>query len=213
LTFGLKPWACRPFELIFHAELHYRRGIDYDRRLALISFDNSIEISITTYLSLNPVQRGHRQYQRADVQRWMNNYHTKLDFFAEEIQRRGLPEYVGNDEIIWYHDHRNDQYHGSGHGVPEISTLEGIRKAALWIFSVLFETADIEDKLELAISQYGGGLPSIPEGFAVPRKPEVPEVRNDPSQMSALTAASLLGGWDENNESDLEVVNRVVNGL
>ena len=36
----------------FHAEIHYRKGSDYDRRLALISFDNSIEVSIATYLSL-----------------------------------------------------------------------------------------------------------------------------------------------------------------
>ena len=42
----LEPWKKKPFELIFHAEVHYRRGDDYDRRLALISFDNSIEISI-----------------------------------------------------------------------------------------------------------------------------------------------------------------------
>jgi len=110
----LKPWAARPFELIFHAEIHYRRGSDYDRRLALISFDNSIEVSITTYLSLNPIQRGNRQYPRKNVEKWISNYHSKLDFFALEIRKRGLPEYKEKAEIVWYHDQRNEQYHGKG---------------------------------------------------------------------------------------------------
>ena len=60
----LAPWATRPFELIVHAEIHYRRGSDYDRRLALISYDNSIEVAITTYLSLHPTQRGNRSYTK-----------------------------------------------------------------------------------------------------------------------------------------------------
>ncbi len=77
----LKPWVARPFELIFHAEIHYLRGSDYDRRLALISFDNSIEVFISTHLSLHPIQRGNKQYSKEDVEEWMKNYHTKLDFF------------------------------------------------------------------------------------------------------------------------------------
>jgi hypothetical protein len=51
---NLPPWADGPFELIVHAEMHLRKGEDFDRRIALISFDNSIEVSITTYLTLHP---------------------------------------------------------------------------------------------------------------------------------------------------------------
>lgn len=46
-----KPWVRKAFELLFHAESHFRTGTDYDKRLALISFDNSIEVSISIYLS------------------------------------------------------------------------------------------------------------------------------------------------------------------
>jgi hypothetical protein len=53
----LPPWAKRPFELLYHAEIHFQKGSDYDKRLSVISFDNSIEVSITTYLSLKPMQR------------------------------------------------------------------------------------------------------------------------------------------------------------
>lgn len=58
---NLQPWLSRPFELLCHAELHYIGGSDYDRRLSLISFDNSIEISITTYLKLKSRYRTNGQ--------------------------------------------------------------------------------------------------------------------------------------------------------
>jgi hypothetical protein len=53
----LPPWAEGPFELIVHGEMHLRSGQEFDRRMALISFDNSIEVSIHTYLGLHPIQR------------------------------------------------------------------------------------------------------------------------------------------------------------
>jgi hypothetical protein len=209
----LKPWAARPFELIFHAEIHYRKGSDYDRRLALISFDNSIEVSITTYLSLNPLQRGNRQYPRKDIEKWLNNYHSKLDFFALDIQTRGLPEYKEKAEIVWYHDQRNEHYHGGGFGVPQQDTLDGIRQVALWVFSVLFVAADVEAILETAISKSDKEMPSIPDSFVVPRRTELDKISNDPDQAQALTVAAMLGKWDESNETDLSIIRKLVDGF
>ena len=110
----LPPWANGPLELLIHAEGHLRDGEDFDRRIALISFDNAIEVAITTYLTLNPIQRGGREYPRSDVEKWLNNYHTKLDFFEAEIVARGISWLVDKSHIIWTHDHRNEQYH-EGH--------------------------------------------------------------------------------------------------
>ncbi len=201
----LKPWATRPFELIVHAEIHYRRGSDYDRRLALISFDNSIEVSITTYLSLHPIQRGNRQYSRDNVEKWKHDYHSKLDFFAEEINNRGLPEYKDKAEIVWYHNQRNEQYHGAGSGVPEKKTLDDIRYVALWIFSVLFEYVEVETILESEVSKRDPNLHSIPDGLAVPQEPL--------TEATALTVATLLGKWNEGNEADLEIIRRLADGF
>ena len=47
----------------------------------MIGFDNAIELAITTYLSLHPIQRGGQTYKNEDVEKWSNNYHTKADFF------------------------------------------------------------------------------------------------------------------------------------
>ena len=44
----LKPWTYGPFEILLHAELHYRVGEDFDRRIAMVGFDNAIEVADTS---------------------------------------------------------------------------------------------------------------------------------------------------------------------
>ena len=149
----LPPWANGPFELLIHAEGHLINGDDFDRRIALISFDNAIEVAITTYLTLNPIQRGGRSYERARVERWLKNYHSKLDFFEEELTSRRLPWVVERAHIVWCHDNRNVQYHGGNRGIPEMSLLTLVRQAALWAFSLLYEVADTEQRVALEIER------------------------------------------------------------
>lgn len=144
----LKPWTRAAFELIAHAEIHLRKGGDFDRRMAHIGFDNAIEVAITTYLGLNPIQREGKTYKRDDVQKWLTNYHTKLEFLAEEAKARGWALKVPNDEVIFYHDIRNTQYHSGGPGVPEADHLAALRTAALDVFSMLFGIDEPEQLLE-----------------------------------------------------------------
>lgn len=148
---GIRPWARGPFELLVHAEGHLRNGDDFDRRIALISFDNAIEVTITTYLSLHPIQRSNRQYPKAQVEQWLINYHTKLDFLDGECTSRSVALAVDRASVIWAHDHRNEQYHGGNKGTPEIEMLRIIRESALWIFGFLFEVDDPEAELEREI--------------------------------------------------------------
>ena len=147
----LPPWANGPFELMIHAESYLRRGDDFDRRISLISFDNAIEVAITTYLTLHPIQRGGRTYASNNVEQWMRNYHSKLEFFEEEIKSRNVKWQVEKAHIIWAHDCRNEQYHGGQKGIPEKNVLDVARSAALWIFSVLFDVSDTEATLEQAL--------------------------------------------------------------
>lgn len=205
---SLKPWTIKPFELLFHAEVHVQKGTDYDRRLSLISFDNSIEVSITTYLTLNPIQRGNRSYQKAIVDQWLSNYHTKLDFFFTELNARGLPLYKGKDEIVWFHEQRNEQYHGSSSGVPSMDTLNGIRQIAIWVFSVLFQISDVETILRSALTESEKSFPEIPKEFATPRIDGIQQIHETP-----LFIASMLGGWNENSQGDNEIIGEVTSGF
>lgn len=163
MTISIPPWANGPFELLVHAEGHLRGGDDFDRRMALIGFDNAIEVGITTYLTLNPIQRGNRSYSSTDVDRWLSNYHTKLTFLEAEIAVRGRACRVDKSHIIWAHDHRNEQYHGGLKGTPEQSVLKIVRDAALWVFELLFDVTNPEDLLEQAILQRSPQKASIPD--------------------------------------------------
>ena len=147
----LPPWANGPFELMVHAESHLREAHDFDRSIALIGFDNAIEVAISTYLTLHPIQRGGRQYRSNEVDQWMQNYHTKLDFFEQELNSRSTTWSMEKSHIIWAHDQRNEQYHGGRKGIPDRTTLQIARSAALWVFSVLFEVSDPEAVLEQAM--------------------------------------------------------------
>jgi hypothetical protein len=160
---SLPPWANGPFELLLHAEGHLRAGEDFDRRIALISFDNAIEVAITTYLTLNPIQRGNRSYQNTDVEKWLNNYPSKLAFFDTELVARKLTWKVHQSHILWAHDHRNEQYHGGMKGTPEKNVLSVTRRAALWIFSLLFDIIDAEKLLDHAIADIVPPAPPQPD--------------------------------------------------
>lgn len=136
---ALKPWAYGPFELLQHAEGHLSNGSDFDKRMALISFDNSIEASITTFLQLHPTQRGGRTFNKEQVQKWLANYHSKLRFFEEYAKTEELSNNASVDEIVWFHNLRNELYHSGNGMVPERRALAGARAAAIDVFSGLFE--------------------------------------------------------------------------
>lgn len=155
MTRQLKPWAYGPFEVLLHAETHYRSGEDLDRRIAMIGFDNAVEVATTTYLNLHPMQRGNRTYKKDDVEKWLNNYHTKVEFFFIECGSRGITAAAKPDETIWFHEVRNGQYHVGGATVPQRRELDGVRAAALEVFSVLFDEPDASSLLDEYVAEMG----------------------------------------------------------
>lgn len=134
----LPAWTRGPYELIEHAESHYIGASDVDRRIALISFDNAIEVIITTYLQLNPKLRGGETFRKDDVQKWLQNYHSKIEFFEYFTEAHDIPLESSTAEIIWYHTLRNELYHSGNGMVPELHNLDGVREAAIEVFQALF---------------------------------------------------------------------------
>lgn len=159
---AVPPWANSVFELIVHAEMHMIENGDFDRRIALISFDNAIENSITTYLTLNPINRGGKAYPQRDVNHWLTNYHTRLEFLEGEIALRQTVWTVDKTSIVWVHDQRNVQFHAGNRGVPERNVLEIVRRAALWVFSMLFGVNDVETELKREIRARTPTPPPVP---------------------------------------------------
>lgn len=205
---NLNLWCVRPFELLYHAEIHYQNGFDYDKRLSLISFDNSIEVAITTYLTLHPTQRENRTYSKEDVNKWLKNYHSKLDFFFTELASRGLPAHKEKASIVYLHDQRNEQYHGTSAGVPSVNVLNEIRQIAIWIFSILFDISNVEDMLKDAMLESEKTFPEIPVGLVVP---EIKEMQQD--YEVSLFIAAILGGWNDYSSGDNEIIKEVTSGF
>lgn len=135
----LEPWIYSPLELIKHAEEHQQLNRDFDRLIALIGYDNAIEVSISTYLQLHPSQRAGTTYRKEDVANWHTNFHTLLDFFYNEFLKgdfQAAP--IPKATLIHYHSLRNNLYHEGNSVVPSERDIEGAHVAALFVFSSLF---------------------------------------------------------------------------
>ena len=144
---SLDPWIYGPIELIQHAEGHLKANGDFDKRMALISYDNAIELTITTFLQLHPSQRNGLEYPKSEIDKYLANYHTKLDFFEMYVKSTNQKMKIPKPNIIWSHKHRNELYHDGKGMVPEERILKGIRAAAFYVFSTLFNI-DVEDLLK-----------------------------------------------------------------
>lgn len=135
----LKPWLKTPLELLRHAEGHRVDGSDIDQRIALVGFDNAIEAMISTYLSLNPVQRGGVQLAKEQVQRAQTNFHTLIEFLEWHVGQRNEQMLFGRDEFIYFHGLRNHLYHSGNGFIPHSEHVVDIRGASLWAFEMLFD--------------------------------------------------------------------------
>ena len=138
----MKPWAYGPFEILIHAEMHYLSGDDLGRRISMIGFDNAIELAITTHLDLHPMQRGGKEYKNEDVEKWLKNFHSKVEFFFAQCKECKIETAAKEDEVLWFHGVRNEQYHAGRATVPQQLVLEGVRAAAWEVFSILFKEQD-----------------------------------------------------------------------
>ncbi len=160
---NLPPWAEGPFETILHGEQHYRgRKHGFDGRMALISFDNAIEIAIATYLSLNPIQRSGKCYERKQVEIWNANFHTKLEFLECECRERDISPLVQMSHLVYYHQLRNHQYHEGSPTDPKWHHITNLRAAAIWIFSLLYDVPDVELILDEQCSALNGPPSDLP---------------------------------------------------
>lgn len=138
LNVRLQPWMRGPFELIRHANGHFLEGGDTDRRLALIGFDNAIEVSIDAFIRLHPKLRNGLTISREEAEHALQNYHTKIEFLDRHLVAATAEDKVPIESVVWYHQLRNDLYHTGNGMVPEIHVLEGSRAAAIQVFKALF---------------------------------------------------------------------------
>jgi len=139
------PWTDGPRELLQHAADHLALGEDFDRRIAMISVDNAVELAIKTYLGLPERARRTKGPGRKELEAASESFPALLDlldrFAADKLSGVGL------GDIEWYHRLRNQLYH-SGNGITvERARAEAYFQIAGALFENLFGHApDLNDK-------------------------------------------------------------------
>jgi len=95
-----KPWTDGPRELLQHAADHLSLGGDFDRRIAMISVDNAVELAIKTYLGLPERARGSSGPTRKELEAASESFPALLDL----LDRHGADKLTGValGDVEWY---------------------------------------------------------------------------------------------------------------
>ena len=133
----MKPWISGPKELLDHAYQHLVIGSPFDYRIAMISIDNAVELSIRTYLSLPKRIRGSDGPTRREIEAAFG-----FPELLNLIESHGGDHLSGIElgDIEWYHRIRNTLYH-DGNGVTvEKDKVDAYNQIAQLLFTNLFGT-------------------------------------------------------------------------
>jgi hypothetical protein len=132
------PWTDGPRELLQHAADNLRLGGDFDRRIAMISIDNAVELAVKTYLGLPERVRGFKGPGRKELETASESFPELLDLLDRTAANRLAGADLG--DVEWYHRLRNQLYH-SGNGITvERSRVEAYFQIATALFENLFGT-------------------------------------------------------------------------
>ena len=152
----------KAYGLLSHADIHYHRATDsqkgghmdsnYDRQLALISFDNAIEISMDAYLASHLDLLDDLKNIRHPKRH--GKYKCRLSVILKKIKEHtpSIPCCTLYKQIAKYHKARNAHYHES---VPEKQDnqfldnqpLMECRNLAIWFVQTLFPEHDVKNSL------------------------------------------------------------------
>jgi hypothetical protein len=145
-------WASGAIELFKHADLHIKLESAFDKRIAFISIDNSVETAIRTFISL-PQEKSGVRFPPKEVDDAVNSFPKLVALVFKYASERvsGLD----NGDIEHYHRVRNQLYHnGTGLSVDE-RYLKSYRQIACILLQNLFgietETPVTEVSLEKLI--------------------------------------------------------------
>jgi hypothetical protein len=141
-------WASGALELLKHAEDHSKLNTSFDRKIAFISIDNSVELTLKSFLSLPKRYFGEKRPTRKELDEAYNSFTNLLDL-TEKYANNKLNGIEIND-IEHYHRIRNTLYHqGTGLSPNEeyVELYLSIAKILLYrLFDIQIVSNDSIDK-------------------------------------------------------------------
>jgi len=84
-SYVLKPDHFRSYELILHGDKHLENAEPFDKRIAFVSYDDSIEVSIFIYLILH-----HPDFLGDTIKASKESFYDRLDYLFEFITNNSL---------------------------------------------------------------------------------------------------------------------------
>lgn len=132
---ALPPWAAGPGEILRHGLSLLQEESDTNRRLAMIAIDNSVELTIKTYLGL-PKRITGLQIPRKKMREISESFPALLDALENYANDRLAGVNLG--EIEWYHRLRNELYHQGNGLTVERDKVEVYGQLANVLFKNLF---------------------------------------------------------------------------
>jgi hypothetical protein len=129
------PWSSGPGEILRHGLELLRKDSDTNRRLAMISIDNAVELMMKTYLGL-PKRVNGLKISRKEYQEVAESFPALLD--ALEKYAPDKLDGVDLGAIEWYHRLRNELYHQGNGLTVERDKVEIYAELANILFNNLF---------------------------------------------------------------------------
>lgn len=130
-----QPWATGPAEILKHGLDLLAKESDTNRRLAIISIDNSVELMIKTYISL-PKRINGLAISRREITEASESFPKLLD--ALETHAESKLDGINLGEIEWYHRLRNELYHQGNGLTVERDKVEVYSELAKLLYKNLF---------------------------------------------------------------------------
>lgn len=144
-----QPWASGPREILQHGLSLLHNDTDTNRRLALLSIDNAVELTAKTFLGL-PKRISGIHISRKEMAEISESFPKMLD--ALETHAEDRLEGINLGEIEWFHRLRNQLYHQGNGLTVDRDKVEIYAELANLLFKNLFdESLDVapEDQHKL----------------------------------------------------------------
>lgn len=144
MSIKTNPWASGPGEILSHGiQLLKKEDSDVNRRIAMISIDNSVELMMKTFLNL-PKRISGITVSKKRYAEFSESFPRLIDALEEFAGHKVSDLNFG--EIEWYHRLRNELYHQGNGLTVERQKVETYATLAQILYKNLFGFNLIEDE-------------------------------------------------------------------
>jgi len=201
-----KTWTSGAVELLDHAIGHLKQEAAFDKRIAFISIDNAVEITIKTFLCLPKQFFGDNRPSRKELDDAFNSFTSHLSLLYKYAEDKLIGIHPG--DIEHYHRIRNTLYHdGTGLAVDQ-QYIDAYLTIAKLLLKRLFDTELSDVSIQPTLESIITGWNKIEEYLY--EILDLPSARGKYPLAKALQDSALPGDMEEEVKSLRQERNKLV---